>query len=113
MTLHKVRLLLSIVGIWSFLATSIAQENFSANTIPDSLKQNAYVVTRDYKVTCNVNSIKQAECKIFTANTILDEKGNEAANFVCSTDQFVSLVSFSGKIYDGTGKIISKIDRFH
>ncbi len=111
MVLHKTRLLLSIVGIWSFLATSIAQENFAVNTIPDSLKQNAYAVTRDYRVTCNVNSIKQAECKIFTANTILDEKGNEAANFVCTTDQFVSLVSFSGKIYDGTGKLISKIKK--
>ena len=43
--------------------------------------------------------------------TVLDEKGKEAAHFLCMCDQFSSLNKFSGEVYDRTGNLIRKIKK--
>ncbi|WP_321518455.1 DUF3857 domain-containing protein [uncultured Bacteroides sp.] len=86
-----------------------AQEKLTLSEIPDSLKQNAYSVVRLDDQEFTYKSIVSGEQKSTTITTILESKGNDEANFICSCDQFEELRNFRGGIYDANGNLIRKI----
>jgi len=97
-----------LVSILMCLAAN-AQEKLTLPNIPDSLKQNAYSVVRLHEVEFNYLSDVNGEQKSTTITTILDNKGKDEADFVCSCDQFEELRKFRGSIYDANGNLIRKI----
>lgn len=85
-----------------------AQTNLSVATIPDSLKKNAYSVLRFDDESIEIISIKSGVRKDSYAVTVLDEKGEDDANFKFNGDAFRILKSFSAKLYDAQGKLLKK-----
>ena len=86
-----------------------AQEKLILPEIADSLKENAYSVVRLNEHEFTYLSDISGEEKETLVVTILNSKGEDAANFVCYTDPFHELKDFSGYIYDTNGKLIRKI----
>ncbi len=85
-----------------------AQMDLSVATIPDSLKKNAYSVLRFEDESVEIASIKSGIQKDSYAVTVLDEKGENDANFKFYGDAFRILNSFSAKLYDAQGKLLKK-----
>ncbi|WP_101689716.1 DUF3857 domain-containing protein [Dysgonomonas massiliensis] len=99
-----------IVSTISIILPSYGQD-YTVNTIPDSLKKNANAVIRDLNQTYIQTDANNG---IYTVNkvvTILNRKGDDYAHFVISTDKFSELTKFSGILRDASGKIIKKIKK--
>lgn len=107
--MYKILLVL-IVSTISIILPSYGQD-YTVNTIPDSLKKNANAVIRDLNQTYIQTDANNG---IYTVNkvvTILNRKGDDYAHFVISTDKFSELTKFSGILRDASGKIIKKIKK--
>ncbi len=86
-----------------------AQNKIELTNLHDSLKENAYSVIRESEEEFRYLSDIKGELKSTKVITILDSKGKEDGNFVCSVDQFESLEKFRGAIYDANGNLIRRI----
>lgn len=87
------------------------QINLEVQVIPDSLKNNAYSVVRLDNSTFTWLNPETGDEQCTYIITILNEKGNDEANFMCYCDKFSDLKKFSGEIYDANGKLIRKIKK--
>lgn len=88
-----------------------AADGYVASSIPVDLMKNAYAVVRENSsefVQTDQNNGKYKEKLVIT---ILDKRGEDYANFVTSCDKFRELDSFSGVIYDASGKVVKKIKK--
>ncbi len=97
-----------------FCATTYcANEEPKWNTtlIPDSLTRNANAVIRENSAVFEYTSLQSGKYTEVTVITILNEKGKQYANFTYSGDKYRTLSSFSGKILDAAGKVISKMKK--
>lgn len=105
--------LLIYIFLFIALCTYAANEEPKWNTklIPDSLTRNADAVKRENNATFEYTSLQSGKYTEFTAITILNEKGKQYANFHYSGDKYRTLSSFSGKVCDASGKIISKMKK--
>lgn len=99
-----------IVFTISIILPSYGQD-YTVNTIPDSLKKNANAVIRDLNMNYIQSDAKSATFSVNKAVTILNRKGDDYAHFVISTDKFSELTKFSGILLDATGKVIKKIKK--
>ena len=97
-------LLLAASSILSF-----AQTGYPAKDIPDSLKTNADIITREYSQDIEIVSDSKMIIKERRVVTIMNERGNNYAHFVQSYTPFSPITSFSGALYDATGKRVKKI----
>jgi len=98
--------------IWlSWIMPITAQIDLSVASIPDSLKKNAYSVIRFDHETIDISSIKSGVRKKSYGVTVLDEKGENNANFKFNGDVFQVLKSFSAKLYDAQGKLLKKFNQ--
>lgn len=88
-----------------------SQEMYLLESIPDSLRDNAYSVVLDHTMTFKETNDKEGEWNVKRAVLILDKEGASASHFACYTDQFRNLARFQGKVYDDKGKLVSKIKR--
>ncbi len=99
------------ITLFSLLMSGVinAQDKLTLPEIPESLKENAYSVVRqneqEFTYQSNVSGVQKNTSVI----TVLDSKGNNAANFVCPCDMFCELRKFHGNIYDAKGNLIRKI----
>lgn len=97
-----------------FCATTYcANEESKWNTtlLPDSLTRNANAVIRENSAVFEYTSLQSGKYTKVTVITILNEKGKQYANFTYSGDKYRTLSSFSGKILDAAGKVISKMKK--
>lgn len=107
----------NIIFVWCAILFAFTNPNFinaqeyAANTIPDSLKQDATIVVRLNSETFTQSNKNQGVYKATKVVTILNDKGDDAANIVFSGDKFSELSSFSGVIRDASGKIFKKIKK--
>lgn len=88
-----------------------AQVDFPVSIIPDSLKKNANSVMRFNNETVELSSLKSGVRKDSYAITILDEKGENRADFQFNGDVFNLLKGFSAKLYDAQGKFLKKFSK--
>lgn len=75
------------------------------------LTKNAYSIIKNHQITIVCKSKTQSLNKESLTITILNEKGLEAAEFVCNCNQFNSLKSFSGELFNASGKRVRKIKK--
>lgn len=93
-----------------FLVYGYAQD-YAVSFIPDSLKTNASVVKRKEEIYVVIKSISKAVVKRKYAITILNEKGDDYAQYANSYTKLISLSDISGKLFDADGKLIRSIKR--
>ena len=80
-------------------------------SFPAEITEKAYAVIQSNEIDFICESATNALKKESYTVTVLDEKGKEAAHFLCMCDQFSSLNKFSGEVYDRTGNLIRKIKK--
>lgn len=90
-------------------ASAFAQIKYPVSEIPDSLKNNANAIVRDYSYELKVSSTSKATLVKRVAITILSEKDKEYSIYVADYTPFVKFSSFKGIIYDSNGKQVKKI----
>ena len=83
--------------------------NYPASQIPDSLKTDAYSVVRYESTRFEYSDQQNGLEKVVRVVTVLDEKGEDGAEFYEETGRFWELKKFSGEVYDATGKLVKKI----
>lgn len=70
-----------------------------------------YSIIKEVKTEVICKSMTQAIEKHSRIITVVDQKGWEAAQFVCGCDMFSSLQSFSGEIWNASGMSVRKIKK--
>ena len=91
--------------------TKIGAFDYNIESIPDSLKDGAVAVLRDYSATYTQHDVNNGTFTVSYAMTILNEKGNSFAQSLARKDKFVDLQKFEGILKSNTGKEIKKIKR--
>lgn len=90
---------------------SWGQVEYQANTIPPELQENAHGVVRRHETTFSVKSASEAEKRIRTVITVLDEQGDDHAKRVVGYDKLSKVTNLEGALYDAAGKLIKKLKR--
>ncbi len=104
------KLLLYIICFAAAVCTH-AQQAWTSAEIPDSLKRDAYSVVRDYQLTVTAQSQKALMMHHHLVVTILNKKGEKHSLWSYPTSKFDKLTSFSGKVYNDQGKVVTKLKR--
>ena len=94
-----------------FMPVFLFAQNYAVGFIPDSLFKNANVVQRFKETKIIIHSINSATVKTKYAYTVLNEKGNDVAEYVSLYDNFEKLSEASGKLFDASGKQIKSVKK--
>jgi len=94
----------------TFLKVS-GQVNYPVSAISDSLKADASAVVRNYSESFVQQDERNGTYKQTYVITVLNDKGKSYSDLYIGEDDFLELRSFSGEVYDATGKVIKKIAR--
>lgn len=89
---------------------SIAQ-SYAVNQIPDSLKQHAHVVKRMEEIKVSLFALDKVVVKRKYALTILDQQGDEYAEYMNNYSSLEDLSDIEGVLYDATGKKIRTVKK--
>jgi hypothetical protein len=87
----------------------IAQAAYSVSTIPDSLLKKANAVKRLENIRFEIKNKTAATLKYKCAYTILNENGDQHAQFVEWYDKMREIASIEGTLYDASGKQLKKL----
>src|SRR5689334_1857763 len=79
-------------------------QNFSITNIPDSLRDKVNVVKRYEEKIYEIKSPGKVIAKERHVFTIMNSSGDDAAGYKTFYDQFISINSISGTLYDAVGK---------
>jgi hypothetical protein len=95
----------------SFLTaiTTSAQQNYNVSALPDSLLKNANAVKRFEEMVFEIKSTTSATLYQKYAFTILNENGDQQAQFVEWYDKMRDVADIEGSLYNATGKLIKKL----
>jgi hypothetical protein len=101
---------LSLVTFCLLLIANItlAQEDFSAATIPKNLLPYASAIVRYKEETTEVKSLDNTTYRVKAAITVLNKNGNDAAHIFIWHDKSVTIKYAKGVVYDAYGKKVSK-----
>jgi len=102
-------LIISCLFINCFAATE--KYDFNSNSIPDSLKKNAYAVIRFNHKLFEFKSPVSANEKCRVAVTVLDKKGIENSYFTENGNKFIKLSNFRGTVFDSKGEKIKTFNK--
>lgn len=103
------RVVTLIVFIGLSTAAIAGDPKFPVGEIPDELKVNADVVSRESEVTFRINSKSKATYHVYYAVTILNDKGKRYATEVVGYDKLSKITLFKGTVYDAAGNIVKKL----
>jgi hypothetical protein len=92
-----------------FVSTGVDAQLFPVSSIPDSLRENAHCIIREYTKVIEMNSANSGRERIRKVMTILDKEGESMAQLAIGYDQNSSVSINLVAIYDETGKRIRKI----
>ncbi len=91
-----------------FYESSTGQE-YSCNSIPDSLKINANAVLRFEENILSVKSISSATYNVHSVVTVLNKKGEKSGQIVLQYDKYIIPSDIKIVVYDASGKILKKV----
>lgn len=92
-----------ILSVLSSVLSARSQLNYSALTIPDSLKKNADAVTREEYIKFTIKDINTARYEVHEVITVLNESGSGYLDFHEFSYEFRSLDDAEIKVYDALG----------
>jgi hypothetical protein len=90
-------------------STNVNAQNYSISFIPDSLKDNANCVIRDYTKDIELNSVNSSTEKIKKVFTILNKNNEEDAYLFIHYDKNSKVNIQQIVIYDSNGKKVKKV----
>lgn len=88
---------------------ALAQTNYDAGLIPDSLRRDAHAVVRESQESFVVSSPSKATYKMHYVVTVLDERGKSDLFFQVKTNSFQKLEDADIYVYDAKGKPLQHI----
>ncbi len=97
--------MLCLIGLQS------SAQNYAVNLIPDSLKQNANAIIRNYQKTITIDAIDKMTEKEFSAVTILSKASDDFNTIVIPISKSQTAKSVEVLILDAEGKEIKKIKK--
>jgi hypothetical protein len=99
---------LPIILFLFFKSYSFAQ-NYTVASIPTELTEKAHAVVRLTETSFYIKNIGEAEERVRTVITILDENGKDHATEVVGYDKLTKIKNFEGRIYDADGKKVKSL----
>jgi hypothetical protein len=94
-----------------FFSHGLFAQNYSVSLIPDSLKQHAHVVKRMEEIKVSVIALDKVVVKRKYALTILDQQGDEYAEYMNNYSSLEDLSDIEGVLYDAAGKKIRSVKK--
>jgi hypothetical protein len=88
-----------------------AQNEFKADAIPATLKDNAHSVVRRHETEFRVKAPGEAAQRVHSIVTVLDEEADDQATLVIGYDKLSKMTNLEGALYDATGKLIKKLKK--
>ncbi|WP_163717243.1 DUF3857 domain-containing protein [Mangrovibacterium lignilyticum] len=86
-----------------------AQESYTADQIPDSLKENAWAVIRSSQTEYTRTSLNKYSMDVHKIITILNPKGERYSSIAVYYDDDSEITSLKGSLYDANGDEINTI----
>ena len=103
------RIIISIVlSVISFISLA-GDPKYPVSEIPEELRKDVNAVVREDKLVYKILSQSKASVYAYYAVTILNERAKEYASRQVDYDKLTKVISFSGSVYDATGKLIKKL----
>jgi transglutaminase-like putative cysteine protease len=103
------KVLLFINLIFFFSQVIMAQSGYNVSSIPDSLLKQANAVKRFEEIRFEIKNKTSTLLKYKYAFTILNENGDQYAEFVEWYDKMREVVSIEGTLFDASGKQLKKL----
>ncbi len=100
-----------LIFIFLSAAFAVTAQNYNVSAIPDSLKENANAVKRMEEFHVIIKSLDKVIVKHRYAITILNEKGDEYAEYSNNYSSLEGLSDISGNLYDASGKKIQSVKK--
>lgn len=97
-----------VLGLWS---GAVSAQQYNVASIPDSLKKNARSVVREDEMILEIKSPGKAIEKIREVTTILNENGDDDAEYIGVYDKFTSINWVDGILYDANGKEVKHVKK--
>lgn len=104
-------LIVCLVTASSFLCKAGDKIDYAVSSIPAILQINANAVLRMDETRFEVTAIGRARMYRHYAITILNERGDDQAQFAQDYDKLHDVESISGTLYDGSGKKIRSLKK--
>ncbi|MBC7904816.1 MAG: DUF3857 domain-containing protein [Gemmatimonadaceae bacterium] len=105
----------NLIPVLSFLFAAVTVEaqviDYSAASIPDSLKTNAAVVKRFEEIDFEVKGTDRSTIKFHQVYTVLNKKGDHILGFNQYTDPHTSISDVEIKVFDAFGKQKQKYNK--
>ena len=92
-------------------ALKLNAQNYSVSQIPDSLKLNAHAIKRLEELHVTIKSVNKVIVKHKYAITILDEQGDEYAQYTNNYSSLEALSNIDGNLYDAVGKKLKSVKK--
>ncbi len=83
-----------------------AQNKYAVADIPPELLHHAHLVVRSSEQVYTIKSTRDARYSVKKAITILNEKGDYAAQEVCFEDKFCKVKRLEARVYDANGQLV-------
>jgi len=90
---------------------SLRAQSYNVALIPDSLKKDARAVMREQEYILEIKSPEKAVMKERHVFTILNENGDNIGGYSSYYDNFTSINSITGILYDASGKEMKRIKK--
>ena len=94
-----------------FCCSYLQAQQYNVRLIPDSLIKNAHVVKRMEELHVTIKALNKVLITNKYALTILDEQGDDAAEYINAYSSMSDLSSIEGNLYDATGKKIKSVKK--
>ena len=96
---------------FAFFLTSVAdaQSKYAVSAISAALKKDAHVVKRMEEIRFEIKDLDEGIYTRKFALTILDEAGQDYADFVVGYDKLRKVTNIEGALYDAEGKQLKKV----
>ena len=105
--MKRVLLLICCCGILSLF--TFGHNKWDSNNIPDSLKIKANAVIRTLTTKYERQSLEKYTQEVHVAITVLNEKGNSAAELMVLYDRNSNVEKIEGYLYNSSGELSKKI----
>ena len=103
--------MIPVFGALMGLSVSAAAQSYNVALIPDSLKKDARAVMREEECVLEIKSPEKAIEKWHKVVTILNENGDDFAQYFNGYDKFTSINWIDGYLYDANGKELKHVKK--
>jgi hypothetical protein len=100
-----------MIIILSFLFSRLNAQTYNSFLIPDSLKENANAVIREYVRELELHGVNNGTERIRKIITILDNNGDDFGTLNIGYDKNSKVTIYEAAIYDKNGKRVKKISQ--